>query len=197
MEIAIYLQILIFVEFVFCDPCEMLGMEIQDQLNILLDSSLCEGESFNFLLDLPPNFEVLWNDGTVGNQIILQEPGAYFATVQADTCTFISSFITITEKDCRPCQYYIPNAFSPNGDDTNDVFEIYFDPSTCGRVSLQLQIFNRWGGLVLEAPQNTWDGTFEGEPVDQGVYIYRLNFTSEKEGALSTYQESGAVVLLR
>jgi len=68
---------------------------------------------------------------------------------------------------------YIPNAFSPNGDGTNDVFDI----SGIGIQSYSYNIYNRWGEHIFEAFQGrtAWDGKFKGQPVMEGVYIYQLD----------------------
>ncbi|MEM1324136.1 MAG: gliding motility-associated C-terminal domain-containing protein, partial [Bacteroidota bacterium] len=76
---------------------------------------------------------------------------------------------------------FIPNAFSPNFDGRNDVFELYTDQSV-GQV-LELKVYDRWGGqryaydlapsefpTTQEPPR--WDGTCDGEPCAMGVYVY-------------------------
>ena len=74
---------------------------------------------------------------------------------------------------------YIPSAFSPNGDGQNDRFTIY---GGNGIVEVEyLQVFNRWGALVFEErafPVNAeplgWNGSFKGDPAENGVYIYQM-----------------------
>ncbi|MEL7377061.1 MAG: gliding motility-associated C-terminal domain-containing protein, partial [Bacteroidota bacterium] len=76
---------------------------------------------------------------------------------------------------------YIPNAFSPNFDGRNDVFELYTDQSV-GQI-LELKVYDRWGGqryaydlaptefpTTQETPR--WDGTCNGSPCPTGVYVY-------------------------
>ncbi len=69
----------------------------------------------------------------------------------------------------------IPNVFTPNNDGLNDYFSLGFgvDELPCLE-SLNFKVFNRWGTLVYET-NNTkfkWDGTFQGKPLQQGVYFY-------------------------
>lgn len=67
---------------------------------------------------------------------------------------------------------WIPNAFTPNGDQLND----YFTVKGYGIKELQLLIFNRWGELIFES-NNTdpqWNGTYKNEEVKQDVYVYKL-----------------------
>ena len=68
-------------------------------------------------------------------------------------------------------RYYVPNAFSPNGDGVNDVFR----PIPVGVVSTDLfRIFNRYGELVFETNQwmKGWDGMYRGVPQAVGNYIW-------------------------
>lgn len=69
--------------------------------------------------------------------------------------------------------YYVPNAFSPNGDGLNDVFR----PIPVGMTRPEyFRIFNRFGQLIFETNQylKGWDGTYKGKPVDMGTYIWIL-----------------------
>lgn len=73
--------------------------------------------------------------------------------------------------DCE--YYYLPNVFTPNGDDINDLYH----PLPYKFVEkIDLQIFNRWGGLVYETedPDINWNGTDmnTGKLLSDGVYWY-------------------------
>lgn len=65
---------------------------------------------------------------------------------------------------------FAPNAFSPNDDGINDVFEIYPNPGA-DRI-LKFKIFNRWGAVVHNDPNLPWDGTFRGKGLDGGIYAW-------------------------
>ncbi len=95
---------------------------------------------------------------------------------------------------------YIPNAFSPNGDGENDYFNIYPGP---GVSSIRtFQVFNRWGSMVYESADGYsgsfdtmgWDGTFNGQKMQEGVYIYSamIEFT---DGVTQNF--AGEVTLLK
>ncbi len=79
---------------------------------------------------------------------------------------------TITIVDpCEIGKIEAANAFTPNGDGFNDGFEIRNE----GVSTITLvQVFNRWGEMVFETSNinDQWDGTFHGEPVNPGVYMY-------------------------
>lgn len=89
-------------------------------------------------------------------------------------CTAIDDVTIFLEKDRL---IYIPNAFSPNGDGTNDNFTLYGGKSA-SKIQL-LRIFNRWGALVFEGrdmdlgnPNQGWDGTFKGKDLPPDVFAY-------------------------
>jgi gliding motility-associated-like protein len=81
---------------------------------------------------------------------------------------------------------YMPNVFTSNGDGMNDTYEVSSGTHTKAEVfeSLEyysIQILNRWGNLVFESSENdpqtwSWDGKFDGLPVDEGVYFYLVEY---------------------
>jgi gliding motility-associated-like protein len=99
-------------------------------------------------------------------------------------CTATDEVVIRVIKD-RP--FFVPNVFSPNNDGTNDGFTIFGGPGL--ELVEKLQIFSRWGELVFEAnnifPNDEgmgWDGTFNGKPVNPGVFVYlaQLRFVDEE-----------------
>ncbi|MES2568170.1 MAG: choice-of-anchor L domain-containing protein [Bacteroidota bacterium] len=83
--------------------------------------------------------------------------------------------VTITV-DVNCGDFFIPNVFSPNGDGLNDMINVH------GRCisTFNLQIFNRWGEKVFETSSlsESWDGTFRGQKMDTGVFIYKADGVS-------------------
>src|ERR1017187_5901086 len=83
----------------------------------------------------------------------------------------ISGLVTIT----MDYEFYVPSAFTPNGNGTNDWF------SGVGRnvTNYQMLIFDRWGELLFSSNDmgNGWDGTFNGSQCKQDTYIYEITFT--------------------
>lgn len=74
----------------------------------------------------------------------------------------------------QPKNVYIPNVISPNDDQSNDFLTVY--GPTIQEIS-KFTIFDRWGNLLYEQQPMTagapgWDGTFNGEPLNPGVYVY-------------------------
>ena len=65
----------------------------------------------------------------------------------------------------------MPNAFSPNGDGINDIYQAKTNYQSI--VEFKATIFNRWGQKLYEwdDPAGGWDGTYKGKDVAQGVYF--------------------------
>lgn len=98
----------------------------------------------------------------------------------------------------RRSPVFVPNAFSPNGDNINDYFWFFINENKVAQIS-SLRIFDRWGGLVIEqlSAENDyrgWDGRSNGKECATGVYIYMaevIYFDGKKDVI------SGEVVLMR
>lgn len=90
---------------------------------------------------------------------------------------------------------YIPSAFSPNGTGGNETFGLF--GITTAVTDMTMQIYNRWGELIFEStdPNIRWDGSFMGEPVQQGVYVYVVRYTNPQHRRWYYYE--GEVLLLR
>jgi gliding motility-associated-like protein len=90
---------------------------------------------------------------------------------------------------------FIPNVFTPNNDEFNNLFEPVYNKFFF--VKLNMQIYNRWGQQLYEAnlPNGKWwDGNFNNDFCPDGVYFYLLN-TTNIIGEQKQYH--GTVTLLR
>ena len=87
---------------------------------------------------------------------------------------------------------FAPNAFTPNGDGNNDVFQIYGEDIK----TVSMKVFNRWGELVYTTNSllSGWDGTYKGVLQNPAVFTYIANITY-----LDDTQETkkGTVTLIR
>ena len=83
----------------------------------------------------------------------------------------ISDPISITVKSSK---LEFPNAFSPNGDQHNDVYKAKDGYQSI--VDFKATIYNRWGQKLFEwtDPSKGWDGTFNGKDVKDGVYYVHV-----------------------
>jgi gliding motility-associated-like protein len=121
-----------------------------------------------------------------------QSPGVYTITMVARNgygCTDTANAIL----DVRvPEDIYVPNAFTPNGDATND----YFSVAERNIVNLKVFIYDRWGEQIYTSDRVNfaWDGNYRGEPAKQDVYVYLIKATGYHG---RTYDLKGTVTLVR
>jgi len=108
----------------------------------------------------------------------------------ADYCFTLLNFNTFSDsfphKSNRVCfqsegikDFWIPDAFTPNSDLKNEVFKIINNTNQI----LSFEVYNRWGARLYSSQQElqpSWDGKFQGEKVQDG--IYRLIITNHTTG---------------
>ncbi|UAY53107.1 LamG-like jellyroll fold domain-containing protein [Ferruginibacter albus] len=132
---------------------------------------------------------------------IVDVPSWYRVTVtDVNNCSNIDSFFVQVINDtiihnCTNTIIYIPTAFTPNGDGSNDYFRILGITNIAYR-NYYLMIYNRWGNKVFESqnPSICWDGRYNNQPAETGSYVYYLKFTCE-DGTV--FVRKGNIVLLR
>jgi gliding motility-associated-like protein len=105
----------------------------------------------------------------------------------ANGCNGFDSVTVVVTKTGQNA-FSVPNAFTPNNDGLNDCFGV----RNWGNVTLQdFSIYNRWGQRVFETsnPTDCWDGTFHGQMLDAGNFVYLIKASSfcgiiERKGTL-------------
>lgn len=160
-----------------------------------LDASLFV---YDYSIDAGPDTTILL--GT-SYSINLTEPGATYTwtpagSVSCSDCAnpvftpTVTTTYSVTSTDVYGCtatdeltiyvdtdidyNIYVPNAFSPNGDGINDVFNILGNGIARVRI---LSIYDRWGNIIFRsepavAGANGWDGTYNGRELNIGVYVW-------------------------
>ncbi len=109
-------------------------------------------------------------DATINEDII------FTLTVSDGICSRQDTVeIKVYEIICEDPYVFIPNAFSPNGDNENDVLYV----RGIWIEKMIFRIFDRWGELVFESTDvaNGWDGSFRGKMLDPDVYDFYLDVT--------------------
>ncbi|UKN03746.1 gliding motility-associated C-terminal domain-containing protein [Paracrocinitomix mangrovi] len=93
--------------------------------------------------------------------------------------------------------YYVPNAFTPNGDNFNNVFTPVFT-SGFDPYDYHMTIFNRWGEIIFESYDASigWDGTYGNAGIVQdGTYVWKISFGTTMSDERQTI--SGHVTVLK
>ena len=166
-------------------------LDLGADVNILLGETVAINPSVN----LPPS-TVVWSPALGLDCADCLQPNAaptetttYQVTVTDAQNCIATDELTIFVDNTRII--FIPNAFSPNGDGTNDFLTIYGGQDVAEILSFQ--VFNRWGAMVF-ALQNFqpndellgWNGMVNGKNVAEGVYIYRAEVLF-KDGLTEQY----------
>ena len=143
-----------------------------------------------------------WNTGETHQVITPEQEGWYGVTITTtnDCQATDSVYVTFREDSLiEPSQYfYIPNAFTPDGDGKNDVFMAFPNDNDISHFSMQ--VFDRWGGKVFSSDDISvgWNGTKNGKPCPAGVYVYRLTFRVDGVPGIEGEQVlTGTVALVR
>jgi gliding motility-associated-like protein len=140
-----------------------------------------------------------WNTGDSIESIEIYSEGLYSVEMESLAGCLGSDSVYIVlheEQPFEPSQYfYIPNAFTPDGDGRNDVFRATTDESRIE--DLELRIYDRWGGQVFESfsVENGWDGKKNGKECQGGVYVYKIVFSLD--GVPGNQERVGTVMLVR
>lgn len=133
--------------------------------------------------------------GSTGRYLDVSQAGLYTVTVVDSNCCTNSDEVYVATSNL-----YYPNAFKPGSSNTdNSVFKVVGNTASLGAYSLQ--IFNRWGQMIFETenPSEGWDGTYKGEFVEVGTYIYSSvfqSFESSQQGS-KEIKSKGTVTVIR
>lgn len=137
--------------------------------------------------------DYIWNTGETTVDINVYKEGSYDVIISDEICSISD---TVVIKAYCPPSLYIPNAFTPNGDDINNTF---FAKSR-NIFGFNILIFDRWGMLIFESDNvfQHWDGTFKGRPVQQDVYVWKICYSYYNiEGYLVEKNRIGTVTVIR
>jgi gliding motility-associated-like protein len=142
----------------------------------------------------------------VNNNLLSEETNLAFTSDQSQT-SYTIQLIAFNEFGCSDTVsrkinrfvdnlVFIPNAFTPDGNNTNNTFmPVFFKPEEVQEY--QLEIFNRWGELIFtsESAVEYWDGTYKGKMVPDGIYTWKLHLYDNTSGKDVDF--IGHVTLLR
>lgn len=140
------------------------------------DTPCLDGNHYTLLQIMPDTFKsYVWQpSGEMQSNLNINDTSSHTVTVTANNlCSH-----TISYKPMNNCKMFlfVPTAFSPNQNGTNDVFKIqghYIQ-------NLEMNIYNRWGEKIFETNDinQGWDGTYQGEMVQEGIYLIKIKITS-------------------
>ena len=116
----------------------------------------------------------------------------YVVRVSNDIGCFDTDTILVKLFRLSP-SFYVPNAFTPNGDGNNDLFR----PIAIGMKSIDVfRVYNRWGQMVYSSSGNVtgWDGTFGGKPQEAATFVW---YAEGVDYLNNKVKKKGTVILIR
>ncbi|TAG00764.1 MAG: gliding motility-associated C-terminal domain-containing protein, partial [Cytophagia bacterium] len=155
-----------------------------------LNASIAKGTNFALAATATNGVTYEWRDmnnnivGTTANLLLTptnivvdlgNNTGVYTVRITNNRNCFIILTVNIKIVDL---QVFVPNVFTPNGDNKNDLMKVY----GTGIKSINFKIFNRLGELVFETEDwdrvenqsKGWDGTYKGTLLQDGNYTWAI-----------------------
>ncbi|MFN8306683.1 MAG: PKD domain-containing protein [Ferruginibacter sp.] len=137
---------------------------------------------------------ITWlNDANIKNPVSNPQNNIeYVVRVSNDIGCFDTDTILVKVYRLSP-SFYVPNAFTPNGDGNNDLFR----PIAIGMKSIDVfRVYNRWGQMVYSSSGNVtgWDGTFGGKPQEAATFVW---YAEGVDYLNNKVKKKGTVILIR
>jgi gliding motility-associated-like protein len=155
------------------------------------DTQICSYGSIQ--LQPTKNFEnYSWSNGSIARELTVTAPGIYWLDVTDNQNCIGRDSVLVSLKQCLE-GFFVPTAFTPNGDGLNDEFR----PLIFGDiVRYKFVVFNRWGQIVFssEDPAKGWNGRMNGIFQNSDVYVWTCHFQLLDMPART---ERGTVSLIR
>jgi gliding motility-associated-like protein len=124
------------------------------------------------------------------------QEGNYTVQLISETALGCADSLQLTAIVSDNVALYVPNSFTPDGEEFNTVFLPVFSTGFTP-INYGLSIYDRWGGTIFESNNYLigWDGRIEFVMCPDGVYNYQIRYT-KKDGE-SPVVINGHVNLLR
>lgn len=126
------------------------------------------------------SYEWTFGDGNGSTQVhpnnTYDEPGTYLVTLIATNELGCKDTVVKPISIQEEYWVYVPNTFTPDNNRFNNTFSI----STINIKWIDLKIYNRWGELIYQTHDVDfeWDGTYKGKDVMDGIYVWKLSYTT-------------------
>ena len=159
-----------------------------------LDTTICEGTTL--ILSPRAGTNPVWQDGSHAPTFPVTIAGLYSVSVNT-ICGDYSDSVKVEIEVC-PSNLHVADAFTPNGDGTNDHFTVFGESIE----DYEIKIFDRWGEKVYDSRDASelndlsrgWDGTFRGKLQDPAAFAYLITARGY-DG--KDYVKKGYVILIR
>ena len=168
-----------------CDSTVYVNLRYQTAYSDTFYYEGCVNDGFEMLVN-----NTLYNElNPVGTEIL-------FTGAACDSTIYVNFNYRPCSLGAELCPLFVPTAFTPNDDGTNEYFEVVYDRS-CPLSFFQVKIFNRWGTLIYtsDQPDFLWDGTYKQHPPIEGVYVWLVEYAFAEVGI--PVIKSGTVTIIK
>lgn len=165
-------------------------------IDLFINTPTCSDNDGSFIIDniyggTFPYLTSINNNPYTSNLIFEQLSSGTYTLMIKDSSSCETNFILTMPKNDGDYTIYIPNTFTPNNDQINDIW--YVNGACLGR--FHCYIYNRWGEKITELQdiKEGWNGTYKGVGVPDGVYMYLI----EIEANDKLINKTGHITLFR
>lgn len=154
-----------------CDSINVLSLFLNAAYETSLYDTACLGAPYVFGIDT------------------LNSSGTYVLPLVADNGCDSTVTLDLYLLDCSMLTVYAPNSFTPDADGTNDLWY----PILQNVKSYSFDIYNRWGQRIFTSTGDPWDGTYQGNKCQMGVYTYIIDWVDNDK---ITHRVTGSITLV-
>ena len=137
-----------------CDSINVLSLFLNAAYETSIMDTVCLGTPYIFGIDT------------------LNTSGTYTLPLVADNGCDSTVTLDLLFLDCSMLTIFAPNSFTPDADGTNDLWY----PILQNVKSYTYAIYNRWGERIFTSTGDPWDGTYNGNKCQMGVYTYIIDW---------------------
>ena len=178
---------------------EEICANIQDSVPLTIE--LTGTPPFKFQITDGSLIESIENINATSYTYFAKRAGTYALIGVEDAVCSVGTVLgggTVAEIECdkSACEFFTPNAFTPDGFGINELFYPVTE-THCQFEVYDFYVFSRWGDLFFhtKSPLVGWNGKFKGSDVKNDTYVWKLVY--RKVGDPDTQQQMGHVTVLR
>ncbi len=179
----------------FCAGADTIVLQEAPSYPSLADVDLCPGSSGLLQLPFEP-LQVVWSDGSSGDSLFVSLAGTYWFNALDPWGCPVQDTLDVRFAAVATGTPFIPNVFTPNGDEKNDRFL----PTNVDATDYSMDIYNRWGMKVFSTVNSGigWNGKLDngGDTVPDGTYFVILTYSATCDDK-KPVTVTGHVTLLR
>ena len=167
-----------------------------DKFSLGNDTTACNGTEVTLNATWQNADKYRWQDGSAIALFKVTSSGTYWVEVTDKNGCSKRDSVKVTLENCKDCKIYIPTAFTPNNDGTNDIFKALQNCNNISGLNFTMRIYNRWGQLIFKSNDinKGWDGTYKNRLLPNGVYIYSFNYSYKPNESII---KKGQIVLIK